>query len=382
MKKRILIISRNFPPLVGGMERLIFNVYRQLNQEYLCDVVGPCGCRAVTSTESTVRECPSGSIYAFLVMSGIQGFLQSVFHRPDLIIAGSGVTAPVVCFLGKLLKVPTLTFIHGLDIIADNYVYQKIFVPAIACTGMIIANSYNTKKLAVLAGINDQKIEIIFPGVDVTTKEETTFNLREEYNIGERKILLSVGRLIHRKGIVEFLEHSFPTIVKEVPDTLYIIIGSPPKDAIKKDVNIISRIKELVENLDLHDNILLLGEVSENVLIAAYKESDVFVFPLLDTSNDVEGFGMVAVEAAAHGLPTIAFNVGGVADAVVHGQSGVVVAPGEYRRLSAEILRFIKNKHTEITPETCRLHAENFSWTSFGNQLRKHCSQLFTGNIS
>jgi phosphatidylinositol alpha-1,6-mannosyltransferase len=94
------------------------------------------------------------------------------------------------------------------------------------------------------------------------------------------------------------------------------------------------------------------------------------VFPVLDLPGDVEGFGMVALEAAAHGVPTVAFAVGGVPDAVADGRTGVLVAPGDYAALAAATLAQLDASNAADVAGQCRDFARGLDWAVFGARLR------------
>lgn len=117
----------------------------------------------------------------------------------------------------------------------------------------------------------------------------------------------------------------------------------------------------------------LLDRVEDDILGQAYFGSQALVFPILDLPDDVEGFGMVAVEAAAHGLPTVAFSAGGAVDAVSHGGSGYLIPPGNYPAFGAAVLRLLRGGDPSITRDTCAAFAAPFAWEHFGKRLRNIC---------
>ncbi len=376
MNKRILIITRNFPPLVGGMERLIWNVFKQLNSDYICDIVGPRGCKRYVFKKNNCAESCVTPFSLFLGLSLIKSLWSAWKNKYDLCVAGSGVTAPVAIIIGKLFKIPTITFLHGLDIVVENRFYEWIFLPVIRRSDKIIVNSFNTAKLAELRGIAFEKIEVLFPGVEIPQIISKNSEFQNQYNLKNKKVLLSVGRLIPRKGLIEFLYFSFPQIIKKNPNIVFLIIGSEAINALKKSDQLLGDIKEVIKKHKLVDHVFLLGRVNDETLESAYQEADLFVFPLQEVVGDVEGFGMVAVEAAAYGLPTIAFAVGGVKDAIKNEISGFLIPPGEYSQFTEKIINYLKADNTVVTSETCRNYAKNFSWEKFGKRLRAICEQV------
>ena len=109
-----------------------------------------------------------------------------------------------------------------------------------------------------------------------------------------------------------------------------------------------------------------------------YTQADVHIFPILDLPGDVEGFGMVAIEAAAYGVSTVTFDVGGVADAVNSGVSGVLVKPGDYRAFSASVQEILMVSRDAVVTERCIQFAQLFSWDHYGTGLNKLCTQILT----
>jgi len=376
LNNRILIITRNFPPLVGGMERLIWNACKQLELEYTCDVIGPKGYQENIS--GIHMGCRTNPVPLFLTTSLVKSFWANFKHKYDFCVAGSGVTAPIATLVGKRFKVPIITFVHGLDLVVKNKIYQQVFVPAIRRSDIVIVNSHNTAKLAKDKGISPDKIKIIFPGVNIPELSSVDTGFRQKYHLENKQILLAVGRLIPRKGIVEFLQFSLPNIIKSCPNIVFVIIGSEPKNALKQDGQVLQTIKTVIQEYNLANNILLLGRVDDVTLENAYQEADLFIFPLKEVEGDVEGFGMVAVEAAAYGLPTVAYAVGGVTDAIAPNKSGFLVEPNQHNEFTKVIVNYLKGNTHQITSETCQNHAKQFSWANFGKQFRDICTRKIT----
>ena len=377
MNKKILLITRNFPPLVGGMERFVWNVYLQLQKTYSCDVVGPNDAnRYIEEPEKEHSEYKADPIPLYLSKAALKSFGLAFRNDYSLCIAGSGVTAPLATMIGKIFSIPVITFVYGLDLVVENKPYQSLFVPSIKHSHTVIAISQSTKELALEKGVPEEKIQILYPGVDSKQEPDLTFKFREKYQLQDKKILLSVGRLIPRKGLPEFIQYSLSKVVASCPDTILIIIGSEAKNALKVDQNVEAKIRQAINSNNLQDHVILAGRVEDDELWAAYNESDLFIFPLREEKGDIEGFGMVAIEAAAHGLPTAAFSVGGVVDAVAEGSSGFLVPAGDYSQMSYRIIEYIKNGNETITPENCKEHAETFSWDNFGNGLRQICAAV------
>lgn len=369
---RILLITRNLPPLVGGMEKLNYHILLELAKEFRLAVAGPRGCKGFieNAAEITVATFPSTPKSAFVLGSIRAAWQLGKSFRPDLVLCGSGATAPAGFLVANRLGIPLITYLHGLDIVTNNLIYKTAFLPAIRASAAIIVNSNNTAKLAVEHGINKNRIHVLHPGVDmpVSTKLEAT-----ESGLlpiaQQRPTLLSVGRLTERKGLSQFIANCMPELVKKNPDILFLIAGGEATEAIAGKQGIRRELHQLIQSMGLTSHVKLLGKVDDAQLSQVYLTSQLLVFPVLSIPGDVEGFGMVAVEAAAHGLPTIGFATGGVPDAISEGISGYLIRPGDYRQLTLTILKHLRGEST-ILKESCKQFASAFEWSSFGAKLR------------
>lgn len=353
------------------MERLAYNIYKQVNGRSPCDLVGPAGSSKHCDGNSRVYECPVRPLPWFLIMALINTLRASLRRRYTLCIAGSGMTGLFALLAARINRAPCIVFIHGLDLIVKNRLYQSVFVPAIRRSDLVIVNSKNTGALAAAAGIRQERMVVLHPGVDLPAQSAQAGNFRRQHNLQNNSLLLSVGRLIPRKGIAEFIQYALPDIVSAFPDTVLVIIGDEPADALVSGGPVLAAIRRAIEATGLQDHILLPGRVDEPVLTAAYADADCLVFPLCAVDGDVEGFGMVAVEAAAHGLPTVAFDEGGVGDAIEHGKSGLLVPAGDYRAFSSAVRGLLNGEPAGLSAESCRAHAASFHWDNFGDKLQQ-----------
>jgi len=240
----------------------------------------------------------------------------------------------------------------------------------------VITISQNSCRLAAEAGIDPARTSIVYPGVDTPAVDAGLTDIRKQYNLQDRNIILSVGRLIKRKGVLEFIQHSMPKIVQQCPQIMYLVIGDEPAKALKKDASIRKQINAAIKQYHLENNVLLLGETSDEILFSAYRNADALIFPIIDLPGDVEGFGMVAVEAAAHGTPTFAFRAGGVSDAVKHEETGILVNPGNYESLALSVVKGIKGGIRDSMKAQCIEHSKTLSWSEFGKQTLQQAQKL------
>jgi len=199
---------------------------------------------------------------------------------------------------------------------------------------------------------------------------KAALELRERFDFGQRRLLLSVGRLTQRKGLVEFITKALPAILSRYPDALLVIIGDEAVDALHgRAGSERERILVAARMAGTEQSLRFLGRCDEATLGAAYQAADVHIFPVIELPDDVEGFGMVALESAAHGLPTVAFAVGGVPDAVQDGHTGTLVEPGNYVALHTAVVRQLAQVRDGASITACRAFAADKAWPLFGERL-------------
>lgn len=377
MKRRVLFITRNFPPLTGGMERLNFHAFEALAARYDMALIGPEGC------EPYVREVAASGISTASSLRHVMRCCARALRlarqwRPDLVVAGSGVTAPPARIAARCAGANSITLVHGLDLIYPSALYRIGFLPAIRNSDLVIANSNNTARLARAAGVKGERIEILHPGVSLPGDLSAVQPPRLDFDPGDRKILLAVGRLIRRKGIPAFIRHSLPRIVKERPGVMFLVAGGASESTPLKGQGVEAEIGRAVEEAGMGAHVRLLGRVTDEALRQLWSIADLHLFPVLDLPGDVEGFGMVAVEAAAHGVPTIAFAAGGVGDAVEDGVTGYLVEQRDYPAFARAVLRGLEAPGEDLRPRDCIDYAARFSWDNYGRRLQAICERLLS----
>jgi len=372
-QQRVLIITRNLPPLVGGMERLNWHMADELSKYAEVKVIGPKGSAELKPQSVSLSEAPLKPLPLFLFIAACKAVWFALRWRPDVILAGSGLTAPIAWFASKLCGAKSAAYLHGFDITVKDRVYQRLWTPTFKKLDRIIVNSTPTKRLAFAAGVPEKKISIVYPGVSLPEQPQPKSAIaafKQQHGLEDKKILLSVGRLTTRKGLKEFVEQALPTIVQEIPETILVIVGEAPKNSLGAGIQTQEEIMQAAQKHGLVKHIKFLGVITDKTKLATvYEAADVHVFPVRHIPDDPEGFGMVAIEAAAHGLPTVAFATGGIVDAVKHGESGYLVENNNHAELSALVVKVLLSPtNTEAT----QIFAQQFAWTCFGESIQCH----------
>ena len=372
-KPAALLVTRNLPPLTGGMERVVWHMADALRKTFDLHVVGPAGCARHLPEGVRADEIPPQPAARFLVRAAARALGYSRRHRPQWVIAGSGLTAPIARVAASRTRARSLAYLHGLDIAPPCPLYTWLWQPAFRRLDNVLVNSRYTRNLAIEAGIFPARITCLHPGVTLPRPEERDKlrrSFRERFGFGDALLMLSVGRLTTRKGLLEFVRDVMPLIVQACPDVKLVVAGDVPRHALLAEAQTPSQIRETARNAGFEERLYFLGEITDREkLKTAYFSADVHVFPVRSLPRDPEGFGMVAVEAAAHDLPTVAYATGGVTDAVSEGESGRLVRPGDFHAFASAVVSYLR--HPGEDSGSCRTFAKRFAWSGFADALNE-----------
>jgi phosphatidylinositol alpha-1,6-mannosyltransferase len=226
----------------------------------------------------------------------------------------------------------------------------------------VVANSNNSRNLLVELGVDPELVRVIHPGVELTR-----FKGEPRQPDGEIRIL-SVGRLWPRKGHEQVLRALVP--LKEcLPRLRYWIAGTGGKEP---------ELRQLCTELGLDEIVRFLGYVPEEELPGLYRQCDLFVLANRRlSSDDMEGFGIVFLEAAASGLPVVGGITGGVPDAVNDGVNGLLVDTENIDALAEALGRLAQDEELRLRMgRESRRWAEGFSWSRFASQIRRLSDQV------
>jgi len=264
----------------------------------------------------------------------------------------------------KLVDVPIHVLAHGTEIqknFSDWNFYKKIKQNRIHNSYMnansIIANSNYTKELLIESlSIDSKKIRVIHPGIDVYDKfiQKNTINRVKDIIGNSSPVIVTLARLEERKGHRIVLS-AISSLISKYPDLLYIIAGDGPSK---------SSIQEHVKKLGLENNIYFLGWITEPEKSVILRNSDLFVMtPHLDKES-VEGFGMVFIDAAFHGLATLGSDTGGISDAIIDGKTGMIAKTSNLEDIASKIDDLLSNKEKRVSLGKSGLEnaIEKFTW--------------------
>ncbi|HPS19542.1 MAG TPA: glycosyltransferase family 4 protein [Candidatus Omnitrophota bacterium] len=250
----------------------------------------------------------------------------------DIIYLCDALLSPVGVVAKMFSRSKVVVTVHGLDITYSGFCYQKVIPKCVAALDKVVCVSRMTMEECAKRGVQREKCLVIPNGVDADvlvrgTIENVPEDLRHvvDATFG-KKIIITVGRLVKRKGVEWFIGE----VMSDIPDDyVYFVIGSGPER---------NNIQSAVERKGLERRVFLLGQVSERTLEWIYAHADVMVMPNRKIAGDPEGFGIVAISAAVRGLPVVASNIDGLPDAVINGRTGWLVDPDERRSFVDKIV--------------------------------------------
>jgi phosphatidyl-myo-inositol dimannoside synthase len=343
----ILVITWNYAPRRGGMERLLANVCGGLSKNHRVSVITAYAGETIEGGDEIIYRPAAAGLLRFFLFVVVKGMaLLQRNHAIQIVFGGSVLVTPIVWLLARLFRRKSVVQAHGLDLIYRNAVYQLLIVNWLRYVDRVIANSHHTARLAQQKGVAERAIVVILPGVDWQRFQvaESAEALKQAWGLVNRKVILFVGRLARRKGVKEFIEHSLVDIVKRGPDVCFLIAGENPTESLAHHDDVAGGIRQSIERYDLSCHVRWLGAVSDSQLVQLYALCDVVVLPVLDLGFDVEGFGMVALEAAAAGKPVVATRAGGITDAVEDEKSGILVDPGGYKELTRAVTTILNDE--------------------------------------
>lgn len=321
-KIKLLCVTRKYPPSIGGMEKSCYDLFSKLGKK--------------TEIEQSIVALGKSQKNLIWFLPYCTLYLIFNAHKYDIIYYGDSMMCGPA-FFGKIFSKNTKSVVdvHGLDVIYPNFLYQLYLKMFYRCFNMYICNSKDTEKilhdrnirntLVVPRGVDENKFIHILPN---------EAEVRKRYGLDQNAILLlTVGRLVERKGVRWFVENVMPSFKGE--DIHYMIVGGGKEETI---------IREVIREKRLEKQVHMLGKVSDDELNELYVNSNIFVMPNIKVENDREGFGIVAIEASCAGLIVLASGIDGIVDAIIDGKNGYLLESGNAEMYREKIRDYIQNK--------------------------------------
>ncbi len=288
-----------------------------------------------------------------------------VKHRINVIHCGEPEPAGVVGYmLHILLGVPYVMYVHDDPEIPGLRLYPKIMRYCYRNASGIIAACSQAKDNVMRYGVNSKRIMIIRTALERSfLNPADPHRIRRKHSLENKKVLLTVGRLVEEKGHEEVIK-LLPSIINRVPDTAYLIVGKGPYE---------DRLRKLAEKHGVEKNVVFAGFVPYNDLPSYYAASDLFVMLNKEKKGvSREGLGMVFLEAGAQGKAVIGSASGGTADAIIQGETGYRISISQTDTLVDSITELLidEEKRCELGTNGRNIVLRNFAdWKSRAESL-------------
>jgi phosphatidylinositol alpha-1,6-mannosyltransferase len=359
---RWLLLTLDFPPVTGGMSSYYFNLLLTSPP----DEVGVITSRAAEPHDDAAYPFPVHRLdrsdrelrtQADLLFAapGLQRLVKKL-DPPAIIVGNFRPFGYLARRLNRSLGLPYLPVFHGLDLMrlvqrgAKSRLRRRGYRNILRGAAGFIVNTEFTGSLLKRhfpEEISGRPVSVLHPGIDVGRFRPTA--------PPEKPVILTIARYSPRKGI-DTVIRAMPAILERVPEAVYRVIGygDPAPFA------------ELATALGVADAVELRGPVADDALAASYGECSVFTMTprALEGGVDVEGFGMVFLEANACGRPVVASRSGGVPEAVAEGESGLLVPPDDPVATAAAIVRILADPAlaARLAERGCARAEARFAW--------------------
>ncbi|MBI5466270.1 MAG: glycosyltransferase family 4 protein [Candidatus Kerfeldbacteria bacterium] len=353
---KLLLITSDYPPRQGGVARYYQGLVKALGDaQVLTTVAGPSEA-GVWRWSWWWPGWPHWLPLLWLVPYAKLKYGARVLAAGQVLPIGTA-----LLFMRAAFGWPYIIFVHGLDVnLALASSWKRWLLGLILSRAeLVVANSQFTKGLTVPAGAPAERIIVVYPCPNLAPPLPATVSaLRQRYGLTGRSVILSVARLVERKGIDDILS-VWPQLQRQFPGLTYVVVGDGPER---------DSLQHLAKETGGH--VIFTGEISDHELSAWYELSELFVLTPKSDKVDVEGFGLVYLEAQAAGKPVVGSNVGGVPEAV--GDGGLLI------RNQSDLLTALAGLLTEsarrrkLGGQGRQRISRVFTWEVQAGKLRKH----------
>lgn len=359
---KILFISRAYPPILGGIE----------NQNY--------GIATELSKLTAVKIIANTRGKKFLPVFFIQAAFVALFSlwKYEVVLFGDGVPTPIGIFLKFFHpQKKYASIIHGLDITFAHKksifgkFYQLLCIPSIKKMDKLIMVGNHTITEAVALGIDKNKCVFIPNGFD-TEKVCPNFTRKDladflKMDLSDKKVILRVGRFVRHKGLDWFIDKVMP----QLPEN-YVLIGAGGRVA-KRTIGDSDTYPDCEENIkknNLERRVRLFPNIAQEKMNLLFNTVDMFVSPNVPVFGSMEGFGINAIEGTACAKVVVASDLEGLKDAIINGQNGFIVAPGDADTYARKIKAILEDDNFRLAfgKRAQTFTFANFSWEVVGKK--------------
>ena len=378
----LLVVTQDFPPEIGGIQTYSWEIGHRLAAHGI-------NLRLIAPKHPSANAFDQQASFPIIRVTGRPDLLpltalgtvatQARQLRPDVAFHTQWQTVVASILARKLTGWPRqiACAAHGRELLFNpltrklklGFTYDAFRRWVVSHVDAFFPVSHYTAGLLLELGVSNNRICVVPNGTDPDRFHPRDGEaLRRRLGLAQHPVLLTVGRVVPRKGIDTVL-HALPAIAADMPNVTYLVAGTGPDR---------SRLEHLANHLEVLDAVHFLGQVPNEDLAAYYSAADLFVMPAREVRPDVEGFGLVFLEANACGTPVVGTNTGGIPDAITDGITGALIPPGSPEALSATVTRLLSNpdKLSQLGEQGRRRVLDTANWDHVASVLLHHLSVL------
>ena len=348
-----LIVTRSFPPELGGMQSLIWGLSKELSKNFMIKVFAD-----YIENHKTFDEQASFSIERVGGPKFLRKYRKA--HLIDEFVKESKVNAIIADHWKSLEHLKTnkkkICLIHGKEINHEKGSRtNKRLLEVLDKVGKVVANSEYTKNLAIKVGVNEDKIIVINPGIDsIKNLDQKTLDKVESLLKVKTPRLITVSRFDKRKNHEKVIM-ALRNLKQIYPEIVYICVGYGDEE---------ENIKNLVKELDLEAQVMFFKDITDDLKNALVAKSDVFVMPSVIHKSSVEGFGIAYTEAAQYSVPSIGGKDGGAPDAIEHEKTGLICDGNNLDAVYFSLNSILENKKYLEYGKNAKEFVTKFYWSN------------------
>ena len=355
-----LIITRAFPPELGGMQSLMWGLAKEMSKNFMVKVFA--------DYQENHKEFDKKENFSIERVGGIK-FLRKI-RKAQLInefLKNNKIQGVIADHWKSLELIKTdkkkYCLIHGKEINhPQRSSISKRAIKVLNNTEKVIANSEYTKNLAINIGVSSEKVEVINPGID-SAKELNRKSLEKVESLLKVKTprLITVSRFDKRKNHEKVIM-ALRNLKQIYPNIVYICIGYGDEE---------EKIKSLVEELNLNAQVMFFKDISDDLKNALIAKSDIFVMPSIIHKTSVEGFGIAYAEAAQYGVPSLGGKDGGASDIIDHNKTGLICDGNNLEEIYSSLNSMIENKKYFELGQNAKKYVSKFNWEKIITEYKK-----------
>jgi len=355
-----LVVTRSFPPEVGGMQNLMWGLTRELSKNYMLKVFA--------DYQENHKEFDDQVSFSIERVGGIKLFRK--YRKAQLInefIKENKIDGVIADHWKSLELIKTnkkkICLIHSKEINHEKRTsLNKRVLNVLNNTDLVVANSKFTKNLAIECGVDENRIIVINPGIDPVQELNKKSLIKVDSLLKHKSPrLITVSRYDKRKNHEKVIM-ALRNLKQVYPDIVYICIGCGDEE---------ENIKKLVKELNLEEQVMFFKDISNELKNSLLAKSNIFIMPSIIHKKSVEGFGIAYVEAAQYGIPSIGGLDGGAADAIDHEKTGLICDGNNLDAVYSSINSMLENKKYLEYGKAAKENSVKFKWDIIIEEYKK-----------